>query len=120
MNASLLCVFNLFNVYTKNNLPFIINVYTISCMKITYDESKNQRNIEKHGVSFEKVKNLDWDSLMVIEDTRYDYNEQRYIGYAIKNNRLYCLVYTNRGDAMRIISFRKANKREVINYASNY
>ncbi len=88
-------------------------------MKITYDESKNISNIKKHGVSFDEVKHLDWDSLMAIEDTRQDYDEQRFIGYAIKGERLYCIVYTMRHDLMRVISFRKANKREVINYANN-
>ena len=69
-------------------------------MKVSYDESKNQSNIKKHGISFDEVKNLDWESLIVIEDTRFDYDEQRFIGYAINGNRLYCLVYTNRGDTI--------------------
>ena len=88
-------------------------------MEIIYDEFKNISNIKKHGVSFEDVKNLDWDSLIVMEDIRQNYDEQRFIGYAIKGNRLYCIVYTMRHDLMRVISFRKANKREVINYANN-
>jgi len=51
-------------------LLFVLNVYTINYMEISYDESKNQSNIKKHGLSFDEVKNLDWDSLMAIEDIR--------------------------------------------------
>lgn len=76
-------------------------------MEIIYDESKNLSNIKKHGASFEEVKSLDWDSLIVMEDIRQNYDEQRFIGYAIKDNHLYCIVYTMRHDLMRVISFRK-------------
>ena len=54
----------------KKDLLFVLNVYTINYMEISYDESKNQSNIKKHGLSFDEVKNLDWDSLMAIEDIR--------------------------------------------------
>ena len=39
------------------------------------------------------------------------------IGYAYIGLRLYCVVYTDRGDERRIISLRKANSREVKRYA---
>jgi uncharacterized DUF497 family protein len=46
-------------------------------------------------------------------DTRRDYHELREIGYALIDARLYCVVFTQRGDTLHIISLRKANSREV-------
>ena len=59
---------------------------------------------------------LDWDTLVVDLDERYPYNEARYIGFGPIDGRLYCVVFTYRDDAMRIISLRKANKREQRRY----
>jgi hypothetical protein len=46
-------------------------------------------------------------------DNRRDYFELREIGYAVIQDRLYCVVFTQRGETMHIISLRKANRREV-------
>nr|WP_324291831.1 BrnT family toxin [Cupriavidus sp. D39] len=46
-------------------------------------------------------------------DTRRDYRELPEIGFGVIDARLYCVVITQRGDSMHIISLRKANKREV-------
>jgi uncharacterized DUF497 family protein len=51
---------------------------------------------------------------------RRNYGEPRFIGYALCADRLYCVVYTDRGEARRIISLRKANLREVTIYAENH
>lgn len=82
-------------------------------MQFEWDESKNQSNIEKHGLSFEYAKELFAQDLWVISDKRFDYEEYRYIGYGKIESRLMCVVYAERfPDKIRIISFRKANKRE--------
>ena len=49
-------------------------------------------------------------------DTRNDYGEERFIALGTIGERLFSLVFTVRGDALRIISLRKANKREVNSY----
>ena len=61
---------------------------------------------------------LEWETLRAAPDTRRDYKEVRIIGYAIRGTSLYCVVFTDRGDERRVISLRKANKREVRRYAS--
>jgi uncharacterized DUF497 family protein len=38
------------------------------------------------------------------------------IGYALQGERLYCVVFTDRGTVRRIISLRKANNREIMRY----
>ena len=85
-------------------------------VKITYNKAKNQQNIEKHGVRLADAELLDWDLLIASIDARKDYGEVRMIGYAPINNRVYCVVFVDRDDSRRIISFRKANRREVTWY----
>jgi uncharacterized DUF497 family protein len=53
---------------------------------------------------------------MACVDDRRDYRELREIWFGIIDERLYCVVFTQRGDSMRIVSLRKANKREVQDY----
>ncbi|WP_338068917.1 BrnT family toxin [Paraburkholderia bryophila] len=40
----------------------------------------------------------------------------REIGYAVIDARLYCIVFTQRGETFRVISLRKANNREIDRY----
>lgn len=85
-------------------------------MDITFDPSKDASNQAKHGVSLALTAMFDWPNVMVGVDDRRDYREVREIGFGVIGDRLYCVVFTQRGDAMHIISLRKANKREVTNY----
>ncbi len=87
-------------------------------MEIEFDKSKDTINIEKHGISLAEAKHLEWETLVATQDTRYDYGEIRMIGYVLLKARLYCIIYTDREQVRRIISLRKANKREVKQYAS--
>ncbi|HTJ91482.1 MAG TPA: BrnT family toxin [Pararobbsia sp.] len=86
------------------------------CVDITYDPAKSQSNVAKHGVSLEFARYLDWPEVMAFVDTRRDYREVREVGYGAVDDHLYCVVFTQRGDAMHIISLRKANKREFRDY----
>lgn len=85
-------------------------------MKIEFDPLKNAINFAKHGVYLTKASKLDWDAIVIYEDRRKGYSEARYIGYAPLNIRLYCVIFTVRHDAYRIISLRKANDRELERY----
>jgi len=86
-------------------------------MKIAYDVQKDKINISKHqGVSLSKANQIEWDTLYAKQDKRFDYGETRMIGYAFIGSRLYCVIYTDRDNCRRIISLRKANRREVKNY----
>jgi uncharacterized DUF497 family protein len=85
-------------------------------MSISYDSSKNQRNIEKHGLDFKRVSDLDWDKAWIYEDERNEYNEVRYIAYSTLGGRLHFVCFTETEKSIRVISFRKANDREVKRY----
>ncbi len=87
-------------------------------MKLIFDDNKNAINIEKHSVSLADAEKIKWETLLAIEDKRYDYGEIRIIGYALIETRLYCVVFTDRENERRIISLRKANSREVKNYVN--
>lgn len=89
-------------------------------MKIIYDSTKDEANIIKHGLSLADASRIDWSSLYAMEDTRHDYGEVRMIGYALIGVRLHCIVFTDRVSERRIISLRKANKKEVQNYVNNF
>jgi hypothetical protein len=90
---------------------------------ITYDPAKDASNRLKHGVSLALANEFEWDTLECKSDTRRDYVEPRQIGYAIAGTRLYCVVFVDRPEdaptERRIISLRKANRREVNHYAEN-
>jgi uncharacterized DUF497 family protein len=88
-------------------------------MQITYDEVKNQANIAKHGVDMALANGLEWDTLIAIDDTRREYGEPRMIGYALMGDRLFNVIFVDRGNARRIISLRKANPREVKFYGTH-
>ncbi|SDK56822.1 hypothetical protein SAMN05192566_1692 [Methylophilus rhizosphaerae] len=85
-------------------------------MKFSYSRLKNLSNIQKHGISLENARLLDWSLILITEDARKDYGEVRLIGYAPLAKRLYCIVYTERSEVTHIISLRKANAREVSKY----
>ena len=77
-----------------------------------WDATKAQANPAKHGIRFERVHNFDWDSAIEREDKREDYGELRMIALGFIGRRLHVLIYTPRGSAIRVISLRRAGKRE--------
>ena len=87
-------------------------------MKVTCDAAKDIKNQEKHGVSLTEAASIDWDVALIWQDTRHDYGENLMIALVPIGKRLYCVVYVDREDERRIISLRKANYREVIQYAN--
>ena len=86
-------------------------------MEVEYDPVKCTENIKKRGLSFELVRDFDLDTALVWQDLRYDYDgEVRFISIGYIGSRLHSLVFTPRGEVLRVISLRKANSREVTRY----
>ena len=85
-------------------------------MKVTFDPKKNADNIHERQLSFNEVSKLKWSSAVILEDVRKDYGERRFRVFGYIDERLYAVVFTPREDAIHIISFRKANSREVKRY----
>jgi uncharacterized protein len=86
-------------------------------VKIEFDPAKSARNGRERGLPFELTAELDWDAAHTIEDQRQSYGETRYVAYASMRGRLHVVCFCIRGGAFRIISFRKANRREEKFYA---
>lgn len=81
-------------------------------MRLDWDEQKRRQNLAKHCVDFTAAENFAWAEAVVIEDTRREYGESRFQAFGLIGRRLYSLVYTRRGEVVRVISLRKANARE--------
>jgi uncharacterized DUF497 family protein len=81
-----------------------------------WDEAKRARNRRKHGADFDAAADFDWSGALVVEDQRRAYGERRFRALGLIGDRLHHIVFTVRGDAVRIISLRKANTREVAGY----
>jgi hypothetical protein len=81
-------------------------------MRFTFDPAKNERNIADRGLSFELASELEWDTALTVEDTRRDYGETRLRVLALLHGRLHAVVVTPRKDELRVISFRKAKRKE--------
>lgn len=92
---------------------------TIKPSRITFDPAKSEANVRKRGLPFSLVEeSFDWAGAQLIEDRRKDYGERRYRALGFIGTRLHAVAYTPRGDAMHVISLRKANRREEKRYAA--
>ncbi|MFZ3091820.1 MAG: BrnT family toxin [Nitrospirota bacterium] len=86
-----------------------------------WDPNKNRKNIKIHGISFDEASTAFRDTLsLTIFDPLHSDEEERQIliGNSHKN-RLLVIVHTERGDKIRIISAKKAAKKERKQYEEN-
>ncbi|MBN2768818.1 MAG: BrnT family toxin [Campylobacterales bacterium] len=80
-------------------------------MKFEYDENKNLINKQKHGLDFEEAQAL-WNDSEAINIRAKSDTEVRY-AFISKLHEKYCIAfYTLRGDAIRLISVRRAREEE--------
>jgi hypothetical protein len=81
-------------------------------MRYQWDDNKQAANKAKHGVDFTAAEGFDWLTAIEAPDNRFPYGEERFIALGLIGNRLHVLIYTRRREAIRLISLRRANKRE--------
>jgi len=79
-------------------------------MGITYDPAKNERNIRERGLSFERAADFDFETALIADYSRN--NEMRRVAVGYLDKQLHLLCYIPKPDGIRVISFRKTNKRE--------
>jgi hypothetical protein len=87
-------------------------------MLIEFDPTKNARNIRGRDLSFERAVEFDFDTALYTVDNRHDYGETRIRALGYLDQRLHALVFVETLQGIRIISFRKANPREVKRHES--
>jgi uncharacterized DUF497 family protein len=86
-----------------------------------WDTHKARKNEETHGVSFDEASTAFRDTLsLTIHDPLHSDEEDRFIliGNSARN-RLLVIVHTERGENIRIVSARKATKKERKQYEKN-
>jgi uncharacterized DUF497 family protein len=88
-------------------------------MQFSCDLNKSRVNYFKHGIVLEFAQYLDWTKGVVWQDARYNYNEVRMSGLVPLEGIVYAVVYVLRAESTRMISLRKANKREAKRYEKN-
>ncbi len=92
-------------------------------MEFEYDPMKSAENEAQRGLPFTFAPLIFEGPYIEEQDQREDYGEPRFIatGPIVEfGGRVFVVVYTWRGAARRIISFRKANGREIRNYRAHY
>ena len=99
----------------KNLVAFRFRHY-INAVEIEFDPAKDADNQNKHGMSLAEAGSMDLSRASVSPDTRFDYGEARFRAYGMIDGRLHMLVFTMRGNMLRAISLRKANRKEVRRY----
>ena len=85
-------------------------------MEITFDQSKKAKNIQERNISFEEVAEFDFETAKFSIDVRKNYRELRGRAIGFLNMRLHALVFLETTKGIRVISFRKVNKREIEKY----
>ena len=81
-------------------------------MEFEWDSIKNQRNIEKHGIDFTDAVRIFERPTLTVVDNRRDYGEKRIAAMGTVEDVILYVVYTVRDSIWRIISARRANRRE--------
>ena len=85
-------------------------------MWFDFDPAKDATNLSKHGLSLAAAAELSWDAALIWIDNRADYGEARMVALAPMGDVLFFVAFVDRESTRRIISLRKANRREVRHY----
>ena len=89
-------------------------------MQIDFDPKKDLANRAIHGVSLAIAASLDWDAALVWVDDQFEYDELRMIALAPASNALYYVAFVDRTEVRRIVSVRRATRKEVAYYVENF
>jgi uncharacterized DUF497 family protein len=81
-------------------------------VKNEWDEAKNRGNVAEHGLDFQDAEWVFAGPCVTFEDNRFDYGEERLITLGLLAGRVPVFAHAPRGLATRIISMRKASRRE--------
>jgi len=88
-------------------------------VKFTWDEAKRQANIVKHGFDFADAEKVFAGPMVLLEDDRDAYAEQRMIGIGLLDQVVVLIVHVEGEKVIRIISMRKADSDETDLYYQN-
>ncbi len=89
-------------------------------MEAEWDEKKRRSNLAKHKVDFNHVVSMFDGQIVEWPQRRRDYGEDRFAALGIVEDLIFYVVYTWRGDRRRIITARRAGRRERERYYQNF
>ena len=83
---------------------------------LIWDHNKRILNLANHGLDFDDLGEFDWDSTIRWRSDRGD--EIRFTTISTFRGKMHSVIYTERQGVIRVISFRRANKKEERRYAA--
>ena len=86
-------------------------------MRFEYDPDKSAANKAKHGIDFAEAQAL-WEDPWLLEAPARTDDEPRFLVVGRLRDRHWSAVCVRRGGSIRIISVRRARKREIERYES--
>ena len=81
-------------------------------MRFTWTETKRRINLAKHGLDFADAKKVFTGPMVLFEDQRTDYGEQRMIGIGLLGELVVLIVHVESDATIHVISMRKADNHE--------
>ena len=91
-------------------------------VRFEWDPAKAKANVRKHGISFEEALSIFYDEFAVqFFDDHHSLDEERFLLLGMSTGArllLVCHCERETGNVIRIISARKATKRESVFYRS--
>jgi hypothetical protein len=85
-------------------------------MDLEFDPRKSEVNVQNRGLSFSLVAEFDFETALFAIDDRHDYGESRFRALGFIGSRIHAMVFSETATGIRVISLRKANKREIQKY----
>jgi len=80
--------------------------------RFTWDEKKRLLNLKKHGLDFSHAEKVLLSPIHTYEDKRYSYSERRFTTLGFFEGKPVAITHTETDYEIRIISFRRATRRE--------
>lgn len=81
-------------------------------MKFGWDDTKRFANVRKHGIDFADCPPVFAGYTVTMEDDRFPYGERRFLTVGMLGQHVVAISHTETSDTIRIISARKATRRE--------
>lgn len=81
-------------------------------MRVEWSETKRESNLRKHSLDFVDARRVFEGPVISYEDDRFDYTGDRFISIEMLRTTVVVIAHTERDDAIRIISMRKATNNE--------
>ena len=79
-----------------------------------WDESKREETLRKREIDFASMEYFEWETAIHQRSNRG--GEERWSSFGLIGARLHHVIWTERGNRIRIVSLRKANARETAKY----